>query len=395
VKIAFVAPPTSEDIPTLPPLPLAYAAAILEQQRHIVRVYDLALCGNAPLADALAPLCTFRPHIIAIASDQPQTVASIQAMLPQCAATIVHLAADLRVFVSGQPVVRVIWQNDEQHDGINEQNVIFNCLHALGGDLDLLPFPARHLLALEQYPLHTPTGDLQTTLLAGRSFGDACGAFRSPKQIVAEMHSIAREHGIRHMAFVDLSLTHNLAWLHEMLYDLAAADLGIGWEGRVWHQHLTPDLLCLFQKAGCEILGLQFQAAEVLDSRAKRAALSAAVDQAHKLGMLVRAHIVLAPPYDAIPALVDLSATFSLDEVQFRVGQQPERPEPAEQSSTSPDEVAEMAHSRYRSRRSRQYFIERFGPQLGPMLWRVGRAGLLGRTWQRYADGGMADPASI
>jgi len=25
---------------------------------------------------------------------------------------------------------------------------------------------------------------------------------------------------------------------------------------------------------------------------------------------------------------------------------------------------------------------------VGPMLWRVGLAGLLGRTWQRYADGG-------
>jgi hypothetical protein len=53
-----------------------------------------------------------------------------------------------------------------------------------------------------------------------------------------------------------------------------------------------------------------------------------------------------------------------------------------------------MAHLRYRSRRSRQYFIERFGPQLGPMIWRVGRAGLLGRTWQRYANGHTADRAS-
>jgi hypothetical protein len=47
-----------------------------------------------------------------------------------------------------------------------------------------------------------------------------------------------------------------------------------------------------------------------------------------------------------------------------------------------------MVQSRYRSSRSRQFFIERFGPRMGPMLWRVGRAGLLGRTWQRYADGG-------
>ena len=54
-----------------------------------------------------------------------------------------------------------------------------------------------------------------------------------------------------------------------------------------------------------------------------------------------------------------------------------------------------MVQSRYRTSRSRQFFIERFGPRMGPMLWRVGRAGLLGRTWQRYADGGEDAGTSI
>jgi hypothetical protein len=279
---------------------------------------------------------------------------------------------------------------DEQPGAEDEQNVIFNTMLALDEDLDSLPFPARHLLPLEQYPLCTPTNELQTTLLAGQPCRDSGVMLRNPTLIMAELRSIAHEHGIRHVVFLDPPLTHDLAWLREMLYHLASADLGISWEGRVRYQHLTPELLRLFQRSGCEVLGLQFNAVEVLDSRDRRAALTTIVDQAHELGMLVRAHIELEPPYDAIAALVDMSATFGLDDVRFSVCQRSATPTRAESTRPTLEDVARMAHSRYRSRRNRQFFIERFGPQLGPMLWRVGRAGLLGRTWQRYADGGTS-----
>ena len=118
-----------------------------------------------------------------------------------------------------------------------------------------------------------------------------------------------------------------------------------------------------------------------------------AVSAKQQNGIFVRAQIELEPPYDAIPALVDLSATFGLDDVRFNIRQRAVAPAPTT-GQPAVEQVAEMAHLRYRSRRSRQYFIERFGPQLGPMLWRVGRAGLLGRTLQRYANGHAADRAS-
>jgi hypothetical protein len=393
VKIALVAPPQLEDTPVIPPLPLAYVAAILEQQRHIIRIYDLALCGAMPLGEAMAPLRAFRPHIIAIAADA-RAVAEVREALGGCDAPIMNLGIAPRTFVPDQTAVQVLWPMDEQPIAEDEQNVICNALLGLDEDLDSLPFPARHLLPLEQYPLRTPTGELQTTVLAGQPSGEAGAQQRAPSQIAAEIRSIAREHGIRHVVFLDPPLTHNMAWLGELLDHLAAADLGIGWEGRVRHERMTPELLRAFRGAGCEVLCLQFNAAEVLDTRDQRAALSAIVEQAHELGMLVRAQIELEPPYDAIAALVDLSATFGLDDVRFTVRQRVAAPAPAADQPAI-DQVAEMARSRYRSRRSRQYFIERFGPQLGPMLWRVGRAGLLGRTWQRYANGSAADRVSV
>ncbi len=386
MKIALVALPQPEDTPIAPPLPLAYAAAMLEQQRHIVRIYDLALCDALSLAEALAPLRTFRPHIVAIAATDPRATTAAKAALHGCGATVLHLGAALRTFTPDRTIASVFWRLDKQSAAEDDQNLIFGTLLALDDELDALPFPARHLLPLEQYPLRAPTGELQTTLLAGQIAGAGEEVIpRKPALVFAELHSIAREHGIHHVLFLDPPLTHDLAWLREMLYDLAAADLGIGWEGAVRHQRLSPDLLGLFRHAGCEALCFRFKAADVLDSRDERAALSGLVAYAHELGMWVRAHIELEPPYGAISALVDMSATFGLDDVRFSAQQrataheQAERPEPAD--------VAEMARLRYRSRRRRQLFIQRFGPQLGPMLWRAGQAGLLGRAWQYYADG--------
>ncbi len=160
------------------------------------------------------------------------------------------------------------------------------------------------------------------------------------------------------------------------------------------HQCLSSELLDLFRRAGCEALCFEFNAVDVLDSREQRAALSELVAHAHELGMWVRAQIELAPPYGAVSALVDMSATFGLDDVRFNVSQRAVAQEQAEAERPESIDLAEMAHLRYRSRRSRQLFIQRFGPQLGPMLWRAGRAGLLGRAWQYYADG-AADRAPV
>jgi len=395
VKIALVALPPPQDTSIAPPLLLAYVAAILEQQRHIVRIYDLALCEGLSLAEALAPLRAFRPHIAAVASTDPRATTAIEAALAGCCVTILHLGIELRAFVPDQTNSQALWQIDEQPGAEDEQNAIFNTLLMLDDDLDSLPFPARHLLPLEQYPLLTPTGELQTTVLASQPSGADGVILRSPTLLVAELRSIAREYGIRDVVFLDPPLTDDLAWLREMLYHLIAADLSIGWEASVRHQHLTPDLLGMFRRSGCEVLCFQFNAVDVLDSRDERAALSAIVAQAHELGMHVRAHIQLDPPYDAIPALVDLSATFGLDDVRFSVRQRAVGQERAASDPPALEQVAEMARSRYRSRRSRQFFIERFGPQLGPMLWRVGRSGLLGRTWQHYANGGAVEQAHI
>ncbi len=143
----------------------------------------------------------------------------------------------------------------------------------------------------------------------------------------------------------------------------------------------------MLRRAGCEVLCFPLDAVEVLGAKNARAELSHVIEQAHELGMAVRAQIQLNPSYAAMPMLVDVAATFGFDDVRFNVpGKRSAAPQ-APGAELALDNITEMVQSRYRTSLSRQFFVERFGPRMGPMLWRVGRAGLLGRTWQRYADG--------
>ena len=106
MKIAFIALPQPQGTVIRPPLPLGYIAALLEQQRHIVRIYDLALSGLAPLADVLQPLRAFRPHIVVIEAIDPAMTASVEAALAGCDAAVIRLEIGLRETTPGQAVAQ-------------------------------------------------------------------------------------------------------------------------------------------------------------------------------------------------------------------------------------------------------------------------------------------------
>jgi hypothetical protein len=221
-----------------------------------------------------------------------------------------------------------------------------------------------------------------------RRYGTSSILLRQPALIIAELSNIVREYGIRHFIFLGPPITHNKEWLHDLLRRLAIAELGPCWEANVRYEALDHQTLELCRRAGCETLGFEFTAGEVLLSQEKRAELIALIQKAHALGIHVRAHIELEEVYGAIPELVDISATFGLDDVQFNLLQEQRSEDEYGRSETvNIKDVVEMVRSRYRSSRGRHAFVERFGAQLGPLLWHLGRTGLLGRSWQHYASG--------
>lgn len=364
MNVALIALPDVRRLP-VPPLTLAYIATLLEQRRVIVRIYDLALDPAKALKSAFQPLRSFRPQVLIVAGDQPEMLAAAVAALHED-----HHQAVLPVQMGRnsldvhQICTEVMQWIDAQCDGLAGPPLAAMSLKLM----DDLPFPARHLLSLESYDLRAVGGELQTiVLVAGLdSTKDQPMVLRSPAQIVAELRSVSAEFGLRHYLFPEVSMTTDRPWLVELLTRLCDAHLNIRWEAHGNAEEFDEVLSEHMAYAGCEAFTLFLPAASVFESAEVRARVRQAVTTARHHGVFVRAHVRLEPPYESVPHLVDVAATFNLDDVYFDVV--------ATGGDGAADEslmVTDIARRIYDAGRDRQRYINRFGPALGNLIWKL------------------------
>ncbi|MGQ9927513.1 MAG: hypothetical protein ACUVS4_11655 [Chloroflexaceae bacterium] len=346
----------------LPPLTLAYLATLLEQRCHIVRIYDLALEPEASLTTVLPLLRSFRPQVVVVAGESAEMLAAVAELIRVHASATVVSAPMSRSGLDAARVcpgvLRRILVQTRVESGMSPGALL---------SLDPLPFPARHLLSLERYPLRAVGGELQTTVLVGVTDVESERIIlRSPTQIVAEFRAVAQEFGIRHFLIPDVLVTEDREWLQEWLTRLAEAALEVSWEAIAQPERLDADMLALMARAGCEALRFQIDAAQVFESKTAREQVQQAVAQARQHGMFSRGDVTLAPPYESIPYLVDVAATFGLDDVRFDVAH-----EEAISAGFDETELRELACQIYNQGLDRQRFISRFGPALGNLIWRL------------------------
>ncbi len=390
MKIALIILPPDEGVVAVPPLPLAYLAAVLEQERHFVRIYDLAVRGSGPHANIVDSVRSYRPSMALICGEDGVELDALAAKLDEHIKTIVRVNLDMRCW---QPTAAVLDAMRAPDQGAaqgaarrDEQSVILRAVVSFDAGFDSLPFPARHLLALEQYRQFNVAGQAQTPIVVGRSSGERT-LYSSPSLIIAEIRSVTQEQGYWHFLFEDIAINENPSWLRALVQQLIGAQLPIFWEARVAYHRLTPELVALCKRGGCEGLTFSFDAMVVLENHDERLALAAAVRLVRECGLAARGRIALEPHYSTLPALVDMSATFGLDDASFEI-RQPATAQLVSNSERGLAEFATTASADYLDRRGRQYYVTRFGEHLGPMIWRLGKRGILGRELQRYAAGG-------
>ncbi len=378
MNVALIVLPNNEPL-AAPPLTLAYIAAVLEHQRHIVRIYDLALTPDVPLVVALRPLQTFRPQVVMVVGEQLSLLEDAVEVLDAQHNYVVPMQLRRGELAIGRACAEVLAWINQQPGSLaeNEKNVTGGtpAPDAFVQDLDQLPFPARHLLSLEQYGLRAVGNELQTTLLIGLPHSEQPDkvVLRAPAQIVSELRSVSREYGIRHYLFPGVALTTDMEWLHEFLTRLRDADLRIAWEGVVNTEKLDMALLKQMVQAGCEVLRFDFYSTRVFESFQIRSQLKQTVANARQVGIYARADLELEPPYESLPHLIDVASTFGFDSVNFKV-----------RSATSQDtmqeefraigedmQLEEYVRQRYYAGRTRQQLIDRFGSALGTLLWRL------------------------
>ncbi len=388
MKIALITLPRPDDIHQqrlAPPLPVGYLAAMLEQARHIVRIYDLALNLHEPLSRALAPVRFFRPHVVMLAAAHDAAADDVAALLADTGAQMVRVHTPLRDIDGVIPTVA--------RHSTNEETVISQALGMLPNVCaDLLP--ARHLFALERYGMRSLNDNIQTTISVSLP-GHPASAVRPPAAIVDEMRVIAREHGIRAVLLEGQPLTWQREWFGALIDAIRGANLDMGWEAPVDVGQLDDALLAACKAAGCEGITIAFAAEATLLTGSGRRELAEAVALAHAHGLAVRADIALAPALGGIPALIDVAATFHLDAVQFSML-------PADRTVAAAvlgavagfDGLIDVARAQYQMSLSRRQYVERFGTHLGPVIWRIGRHSILGAAARRLGLSG-AEPTSI
>ncbi|MDI6901574.1 MAG: radical SAM protein [Anaerosomatales bacterium] len=134
--------------------------------------------------------------------------------------------------------------------------------------------PARHLLSLafyeDAYNVLTARGGCpyRCPFCSASHLWGGRRRPRPPADIVAEVADMVRDHGARHVFFVDDIFTINRAWIDELLTLLEGARLGITWGCGTRVDLVDEALLARMAAIGCVGIqyGIESGAQDVLDS---------------------------------------------------------------------------------------------------------------------------------
>ena len=365
MRIALISPKWNQKANDYPPLGLAYLAAVLERDGHQVRIFDFSLEPDTPLEDDVGRVCAFDPHIVGITAmtsvyhSALETATLLKAYLgrpivvggphPTVYPNRVLAESPVIDYVvrgEGEETTRELAQaldrNSRDLGRINgltyrlRGEIISNPDRALIGDLDALPFPARHLFDLKRYGLCTPEGQPMVTILSSRGCPYNCSYCfkgivgrtyrqRSPGNIVAELRQVIDQYGIRDFYFIDDLFTIDLRRLNAFTKQLISEELDIRWQclGRV--DRVNAEILQKMYAAGCRRIhyGVESGNQEVLDRIGKGIQLEQvpqAVRWTQEAGIEVKGYFMLGLPGDTEESMqqtIDLAVDLNLDEAMF------------------------------------------------------------------------------
>ncbi|MCX7920156.1 MAG: B12-binding domain-containing radical SAM protein [bacterium] len=274
-----------------PPIELAYLAAILEQQGVICQIQDYPVTGS-DWDIFRAHLHQFQPQMLVINATTPTMVTDLQSatIAKSVDPEIITVARseyfsfyDERV-LNDFPHVDILLRGEAELtiaelvtasdlrtvSGItfrSEKNeIIRNPDRPLLANLDILPFPARHLLDNRLY--RSPENDEPITVIQTSRGCPArcifCSAplvagykvrMRSPENVVAEVEECVTQFGIKNFLFNADTFTWDKNWVIDLCRKLVAMNLDIRWGANSRVDTVDLEMLQWMKKAGCWVVG--------------------------------------------------------------------------------------------------------------------------------------------
>ncbi|HZX11918.1 MAG TPA: radical SAM protein [Candidatus Nanoarchaeia archaeon] len=372
MKILLINPPLEHqarwDVSQIayPPLGILWIAAMLEKEGHHVKFLD----GDCWKFDILEEIKNYNPRLVGLAVITIK-VNSAAAMIHQ----IKEVYPQLPVVVGGNHITNVKQQSFDQIPGADylmigeayytfpelahalEQNTNLSTIRGLiwkedGNiitnksrpdiqDLDILPFPARHLLPQpftthyqsDTRYLRKPSTSMITSLgcYYRCTFCDHTRNVRffSPKRVVDEIEHLQKIYGIKEIHFWDEIFTMTPKRTREICQEIIDRNIDITWSGygRLDIIARNPDLVPLIKKSGCWFMSFgvesgsqkvrDFIKKDLTDEQIRQAAETLAA-----AGIYTRGLFMLGHPTETLETLeqtIQFAKTLPLNSAQFNL----------------------------------------------------------------------------
>lgn len=288
MRVLLLSTPYPLEENPLPPLSLAYLAAVLRKEGFEVKILDFLVTGyhpdklrkelksyrpklvgatsvtlNYPIARRMLKSCkAFDPGIVTVIGGPHSTFAVEETLLRSPWIDLIAIGEGERTIVD---LAKALAEGRDFHQVsgiafVDGGRVMRTAPQALIEDLDQLPLPARELLPMSRYhALNTPctviTGrgcPYRCIFCSGRRMFGPKVRFRSPGLVVDEIEQIQRDFRFPQINIVDDTFTLNKRHASEVCEEMLKRNLKIKWSAFARVDTITPDLAQLMRKAGCE-----------------------------------------------------------------------------------------------------------------------------------------------
>lgn len=270
-----------------PPLGLAYIAAVLEKEKYDVRILDAPVLGynvdrikdfisnEKPDVIGIHTLTPDLPSVLKIAEAAKGVDKGIKVVLGGSHLSIFpkeslsfdyvdyglqgeaeYSFRDLVKHIEGKKDIKDVQGLVYKKDG----QVIINSPPAMIGDLDKLPWPARHLLPMDKYRVIVMEPPI-ATIISARGCPFQCGYCYKDKHtdkyrvrnyidVVDEIEFLKSKYKIKTLSFYD-DCYPNKEHIRNICNELIKRKIKIRWETPQRVDLVEPELLKLMKKAGC------------------------------------------------------------------------------------------------------------------------------------------------
>lgn len=321
-----------------PPLGISYIAAVLEQNKIDVKIID-ASAMEMDWDQLEKEIEKISPDVVAITALTPTIEQALQSariaknILPESTVilggyhptfTFKELLKNdfLDVIIIGEgeytmlELIQALESGSELHqvNGIATRDFVTPPRKIIE-DLDNLPFPARHLLPMDQYKIlniKLPTG----TMISGRGCPYQCSfcssaamhgkklRMRSAKNVVDEMEHLSNDHHTKMIAFMDDTFTVNKKRVEEICDEIKKRNLDVFWGCTTRVDTLSHRMLQKMSDSGCITLFMGVESADqqILDNVNKKITINKvknAFELARNYDIRTIASVVLGMPGDS------------------------------------------------------------------------------------------------